>query len=1436
MLRSTFGLLVAVISSAYALIKPGEGLDTDPFMMQDDVYVYYMNRVFDVSQANGHPTFTSHYGWMRNYMTTISAKMLDENNQVVNALEYINNQTFAYVVDNKHATIQTMDLEGTSFVSEIDITFTLLGGNTRCDDIEVYYPTKTAYIVCWGVSSAPNPPGNIYLLSVDITNPNNKNTTVINQPVEQGFRAVHRLRIGLFPISQGSGSNDVYLLIWDQTPQGTVMVNSTWFIPFSNIQNGGLKQEPIVNVSAGFTGPVGINTMYDIFLFNNVLIISHNVAYNAPIALTGCLYTESNNSVYCDTTYSKTTSITQGYVGMTLGGLYISYDIQRNHYKSCSVGPNFFTNTWISTSCTDYFDMQPISDAFVVVVEDNYHAKLMTWVHPDGTYAGISVHSTELNKSWNEPDTLAILISNRLYVAYPSIIDIRRLEYDNLLVNSTSFPNQVTQLTITARDADNSMNVYSTFTIMTSMKDEIFYQEDKYLPEVDIYAGSTFYLPLAEDEYYGNNLMFTPRYDNFTGIIDGTVYTTFPINIIYTFKATGLPHFSEITFTNSHAVGKDLQNRIYLFHCASSSIDIFVCNEIYNLAVDDNDALQPTSLEVLGYVFSWTKDNVRSRVIMWNSESAETFTMSLPGAANDIHAVVVNNRLWIYASYQSLGIVYIYSWSPVAPKTFNTEGQFNVGNSYHGVYCPTDVFDTFNGTQGYVEVVSICNTTFPKDQRIFRYNATTRAMDGTHPIDLNITNPQVCAIGENYIIGSVEKDVLFGRSMKADESVFYYYLKEFNNFNQFVGLSCVEKSGVVVVNFKDQSNRLGYFTLWGNSIKQANKRIHSVMTNLASYTTSIQSFSVQGIVMHALFSPEGSLNYYMSLTTAPIIRMDVGYINQPQLTGLYSISMTNGGSSGASATSNATIRLMNTTINIDYNTKTPAPNDMNNFNIENYMNIHGHVFNATIADERIDKSTSVHLIQRFKKVYNFFPPIVDQVIFQHLEAHGAYMIALHTDRSYASFFTIFYNMTNQGVYQPRDGVLAFDFVPCTNNRALIAFGSTLNSGNKLNFILMQYGSLLTSFSLPVTTAIYTKLRFATIDGNDNYMLFAWNQVTGAVDVFTVKAAGLSISPIQVFTIPGVVDFDVTDPDAYINLFYVQDEANVLNVAAWQKSRTSGGPSMLNVVDVQGYHKYWLRTVSCVNHLPSSSACVINIIGSHFYELVIPNNQYVATQNNMIGKFGNFDGRYIYIDEQFIAMRAVTATQPHFYAFLAWKRPSMGGDGFLYYGKEIEGSDQPGLSIESAMTPFSLIQFNGNSVLFTGTHNPMEPLEFWQIGTFQLQASVTNGDDYTKIFLEVQGWISAVQSESIAQMTNQQKPTPPKPSSSNTWIYISLVIGGLILLAVLVFGIMFCKNNEKTDLYNNASVGYQTIGADPGRRVPSVNPNARPAATTGAEDV
>lgn len=1398
MIRSLGLLLTVMVAQTSAMVKKGIGLD-NPAVQDRDILVYHLDDVFDVTAAKGNVTFTTTAGYIRDYRSRVANMTLDQDQHLsVNAVDFIDNQTFAAVLDSTHMYIQTVNLEGNGFGSSLDYQYIKLGANMRCDDVEIYHPTKRAYVACWNIKEATEDPGSIYILEFDLTQTANATKPrVLTVPQTDLLDVQFRIRLGLWNLTSGS-TNQPYIILYDQAISASLQNFNKWFLIFDHLADGYINYRGIVSINDFYPN---LRTLYDIFYFNNQLLITGKFFTDTKISMIACTYNDAVINITCSDASKKTTAIDFGYVGMTTNNQWVSYDYNTQQMKTCPVGKSFQDPSWISSDCENYM-MPRFDDSFVQLVQDNWHGKMITWVYPDGMYDGITVWSRELQKSWKETQTYGILMDRHFYQVTTTEFIIRDFDYAFLVIEAEDLPEDgPNQVILTARDDESTVRLEMAIDHLPNAFAGISFDEYHHLPEVNMYGNTTFNIPIYESDFYGNNINFTTTVDgDAKGYVDATSYTTFPYKIIYDFtsaqgKSNAVTQFSEITFTTNYAVASDRYNQtLYLFNCGSTDIDSMRCVMQFSFNTPSAFTLRPIARELLGYVFSWMTDSSHTYVHMFGSSMTDSGTFRMDGVADDAHAVEVAGRVYLFVSFSANHTVYVKSWSPVNPINFVDEAPITAGTSNMPYFCPNDIFDTYRNSSGYLEIVSSCMFTDQPDQRIFRYTLPKLVMSGSHPINTQINLPQVCAINNSYIITSKAASMIEGRYQYQDDSRFYFNIHEFQPFVAIREVHCVADAEMVVAFTENANHRMNIYNLWGDSFKQGNKRVHSMVANLTAGIVRMNSYAIGVSVIHVLYDSNDNAIYYMTLAKEPIIQVKVRDIPQSPIVGMMNIKLSNGNGDSAVVYNNVTLRKMDTSLGMEKIGNKEYPKSTSNFSLEEYVNFKGHIFNATLKDERADKTDKVQLIQRAAMYTHYFATETSQTTFQHIEAHGDYTIALHKDGSNSGFFTIFRNNTIwKGILQPPVGIQAFDFGIVNDGRALLAFSTSVNSGSKLWLMLIRDNEKLFSTS---TEGNYTKLRFAAIDAQ-RQLLFGTNSDTLKMDVILVTVSNGLVTSELVNSYDGVTDFDVTDPGTSINLFYTTDEAITLSVKSWNKNSVKSGPKYEDDIQIQGANQYWLQSVSCVNEGDSSSACIVNTISSILFEIVVANNQ-ATGRFTKFDKFGNYDGKYLYIDEEFIAMRAVTSVAPRTYAFLLWKRPSKGGNGTLHAGIPIPGSARPGTDITSGFTPYTLIKaVGGKSMLFAGTHNPFEPLQFYEVGSFRI-VTEDSGQDLRKVYLNLNSFNGVQWSAgTIADLTNDTR------TGLSWWPF---VVGPLLLIIIVAVIYYAYTRSKKVDpVYEKSAV-------------------------------
>ena len=363
--------------------------------------------------------------------------------------------------------IQTVALEGNSFSHTLEFSYFRFGPTVRCDDIEVYQPTQKVYVACWGMTAPEQDAGIITILEINLRNSSDYREINLNQT--EARRVQFRMRIGLYNLTQASGSSEPYLVLYDQGISSTEQFFNKWLRVLDNINNGFAKDAGYVDIGAGFPGS---RTLHDIFGFNGYLLMTTSILGEATISMTQCAFNEGPMTVTCNNVTRKRTNIDYGYVGLTTNNQFVTYEYITNTLKTCYVTNNFNDPAWISSDCEVHTSMPRFDDCFIQLVEDNWHAKMITWVYPDGSYAGISAWSRELGRSFKEENVTGALINRHFYEVTTKEFLIRDWNYDALILKGSELPERgENPVVVTAKDDDNTATAQMIGTSMENAYD-----------------------------------------------------------------------------------------------------------------------------------------------------------------------------------------------------------------------------------------------------------------------------------------------------------------------------------------------------------------------------------------------------------------------------------------------------------------------------------------------------------------------------------------------------------------------------------------------------------------------------------------------------------------------------------------------------------------------------------------------------------------------------------------------------------------------------------------------------------------------------------------------------------------------------------------------------------------------------------------------------
>lgn len=1402
-------------------------------MLYKDVYTYYMNDIFDTKDSKGTIYYNSTHGQVISPLNVLTEKKLEAGHKEVASVEYINSQTFAAIIDNNNFYIQTVDLEGLTFLKTGHYVYTKLAADIRCDDIEVYYPTNKMYATC---ESKKNPESPLSVIQMDLET--GKVDKVIEVPQTAQSAVKTRSRFLFAKLPQGpQKTNKTFLIISDQAASSAGNP-VTFFHVLSGVDTGALAFYATIDVK---TAIPTLKSIQNVFLFDTYILLAVTTTKNDNQKMYGCSMDNDGKNVtfVCAESIRKESSVTSGYIGLTIHKNYTEYDAVNKNLKICPVGRDFASKNWIDyNNCKKYTNLQGPSSENVNVqlVEDNSYNFMVNWINQEGAYQGVTFGSYEMNKIWYEDKTAGTIINRQFIQVIPTAFQIRRLVPEYILLNgsndlSTGF--NAIQVGVRDDDADRSVAVQFGVNLQKDPRNFFKWGQSYRLPEVDVYEGTKIYYPLSENDFKGNDVKFEAKAtpDSLQNSIKFKTYTTYELNINFIMKDGDSNNFKRVAFSPNFAIGQDDINGLIYMACGRSenTIKESACTELYTVnPTGGSPMLEKWTKEILGFTLAWASEQKVSYLYFFGPYRA--FSFAVPFKAADIHAVKKDAQILIFATNADDNTISQYIWDPETPnswKEFKTITKQDIGVDF---FCPRDVYDTLEGDEGYVEILSVCKGSPLSDQHIYKLSFPELKLQTKIPIDLDVIDPQVCAVNNTYVITSPNMNVIFGRPQSNDQARFFFYLEEYiSDIKNIIDFNCAAESGMVTIFFQDSKNNVFMANLYADSLHHGSKRIHSIVSTLPTDTKKIETSSNKDYMVHTVYTSEKHPRYYISLAKAPNLEVTVDNIqdDQTELSGELTLTLKTSDKNSVSTKDSINLRKIDSQVTINLLGNEAQPSE--DFSLEEYISIEGNVFNATLNDQRPNKLNKIELKQRATDIFTWEPMETDQVVYDHMEAMGGYTVLLNNNNLNSGFFVIFTeNHEYAGTLTPGGGIQSFDVTTALKGSAILAYCSTPSSGLDLNFLYIEGNQRKYSVAFPFKKN-YMKIRFTTIDEQkEDYLLFLWDADTLTVDVMHVNLIEGTIFTETVDHVTNVREFDTDDSGDFIALYHLGIESETLGYTIWRKS----DPKNHRVADSQFKiqdNRFWLNSVACAHDQKTNgTVCIVNTIGTKMFEVVIKYNEKGEATPKLfqMEKYANYDGKYMYVQGNYVAIRSISSKAPRNYAFLLWERVSQGGNGKLYAGVPIQGKPTPGVNVNSGFTPFTMVRNEKDEVLLVaGTHDSFRPLIFYHIEPFRIMttnsaslqqnphrtrllADDTPDLDFDDVYITVNSYHSSSAPLTLGKITNSNhKKTEEEKEKSISWVvYALLVLVILLLVAVLVILIYRlrekAKSKEQVDLYED----------------------------------
>ena len=1390
----------------------------------EDTLQYNLTELFDFSQSKK---------WSCDVVTS-PASIFDQNTSIqtkdlsiyefvdiAETAEFISNTTFFAIYDDSHILIQNVNLDGESFGDLTVHTFGRPGVNAVCTDVVLNPTLNRAYITCHSAFTSKMDKY-IYVAEVDATT--GVEINLVTWPMDPQFPTAHRLRIGLYDLwpADSKGAVSTYVIVYDQGGASAYSSSNQWFYVLSGAQTGNLKPEGYASLN---TPDLAFKTMFDIYSFQNQLLVSGRDSSDKFLGFAYCYFTLGKTIAVNCTSFKQTSMLETlvGYVGIMNTGQYIEInnspsDPNQRSLLVCDIIDSFYSLNFIDKdSCRVSASYVLPADVYITKVEGNVHQVVTKYAHFDGTYAGYSSHNFDLNQEFADIDDSqapqAIPLGKTLVLIGKDSMRLTRQVKPYLFIRVDDAQDDSTSLIrVDCADEDGSVSNFVTVYKMSDMRKHVVGAPES-IPSLALYPGTDVTFQLDPHEVMGNDLkLFVDAESEVAGLTNFLVYDTESINVNFE-SASSSGRFSSLYFSGKYAIAKDaLTYKIIVFVCGFGDLRNLRCYERAAFGIGTRNAqLQEDIVEVFDYLFAWSTDQVagHTTVYIFDGEQAIN-TFSVDGVATDAMMVEIGNKAYLALAFQAQGRVKNFVLTQGDAHDLNPIEDIDQPLSSREFFCPKNIsfspLPTSDDT-GVIEILSVCPG---KDQRILRYKYPPQVVNkrlvlpliNTVPINFAYSDPLMCSMGTEFVVwANLNSKVYTLQSLNTvdDRNSWSFGVNDFD-LGTLTSFDCVQRAGI----FTTLSTRNGEKVLsvwWGNNQHQANHRLYNTLRSGLGQYKEIRSFELYKQVIHVAKGFDGGYDFFFTWSVGPVVDLNFLYgfpLGKTNLIFKYFNHMQGG---RLVYTKEVRIIAPRTDVSFAVTQKLTKP-QTGYLNIEDYISITGPVIHS-----RILGNESIQYKNRIYRVSEYHPTPEHVNTFQHVETYGDIVVGVHIAESNASTFTVFHDI-NQfvGLNYPSHGVNAFHFAPFQSDKSciLIVYSTAEPSGNSLQLVALKGADRISiTHSQDGLTLNYTKIRVVplTIPNTDSWRIFALNEADGHMSTFTAQMDGSKISLQFVDNHTDVSAFTWVSPknSNSIYIFYVPlSDKTAIQVVDYPKNATSGNfvarRDVLPATHLSQFQEsltpFQILSIECRDHDDSKFYCLVNSLSPFIQELIYDSTNFSVPEINNYYKVPGYQGKYMDANRNHFVLMAATSKPSFHVKYLVYKRGSP--DVF---------STQDG----DTFRPFTLGTCRHNNTHFQfSSAFPTVPIFFLAIGPIRID--LPDQFNLSTLSLDIESPVGG-QPDLLINLGSifEQAPLP-----SVKWWSIFLILAILVVAAV---AFIVLNSSPKTELTKEDIEAYNSLKAE-----------------------
>lgn len=1409
-------VLIGLIQQALATVRPRATARTSYTVGPKDKFSLYMNELFDLS-ASSNPYFRVQGSSARvvNFTTPFRNFSLEAFDiHTIHQIIDLGDGIVGILFNNKSALFLPFSKDGKYFGQPVLFTDSNIGVNTACDDMVLNTLAARVYISCHQIGATKQEPGSAYVYEVDYQTGERIQKITIDQ--SDGYFVESTSKLRLVDLVQGSGRTR-FLIFYSQALGGSLGLRSNFYFRYlTGVDSGNLSYNPAHVVDFQKTN-VNFKVFYDLFQYQNELILSGVPATADAIALTSCYFDAQSVQLLCRPAIHQT-SIKFGWVGLLNGNKYVEVDIANaNHTAICNARGEFEGPSWL-TNCYYNDTIAVYKDAFIRDVELDNSAVLVEFAYPDGSYLGYSVHLIRNKLNSLHQDLFGALSEDRLVFIDPNnkfqtsivwlVPDFAWIEAEKLVIGANS-------LTVTAFDDQTIGGLQATVAVnlQASYVGEVGPASTFTWPELDVLQGTYYNWPVDGVDFSGNALSYDMTFDSKTNLfMELHLYHTSKIDVSILSDDPMSQDLRNVVVGDGYVIGKDSRNNLNFASCQYPGIAHFVCTVTAQYPLSATALLYSKTNSVNGISFVWVTDSSKDYTSFFLFNGKDVGTYQLQGIyPTDADAFVGKEDT------RDVGfIAYGRNEGKAGGKVQQLEVlRFDLNNVHSiepfvtltsedtqdGYLCPTKV----NGNNfGFVAVTSVCPGEIFSDSRVvvFRFPGPVAIIEVPLPQNGSLVSPEACYFPGGLLISGTNpaqnKAVLYMTNpFIEDPSEEYFGLEEYGLLNN-VKVNCAEEQSLFSVTSNNADGTMNIGVFYSTSRGNAQKRAHSLLKN--QKVSRVTGFAMRHGMVHVTYDTNDYPLFWVSYLAGPIFYTDVSTSAKTQglsaaadtnMTGTVTVVAKNPNGVQFQTSKNFLLRSPDTAIRVTGESNNELARGK--FDLEKYLKIEGPVFSAQLSSvpgailhERI--ATFEQFNRSGGQVYDF------------ISQSGSRTYAVDVDQGYSEvdfFDDSRFVRTLHGLGSGAFSAFTTVLIDERKTIDLVAF-SMVEGGRSQIFIYVYQAGIRKSAKVSTGRGAATNLQGLFVFNNKVY-LFA--QTSFGVEFFVATiSTDLTTVTVQFINIfPGLTRASPVFSKAGVALFGFGFESN--DLIGYSISATD--PTVISdPVTIRSEHKFRLTAIACRAD-PAGFMCATNTLSSFISEVYITAAMQV-NQTYYHDKYGYYEGYEVGVCGNFIFMFGKTS-KPGVVAMaiLTWKTGRSGGTGKLFYGLQLPAPASQKVDIHY-QAPFALVpNFEGTPGdvwLMAGFLSTNNPISFYEVGTFKLEVTDSNAD-LSKLALAFSGL-----SSSSVKLSDFFKVSGV--SATKWWPFL------VILAALIILSIGWVTYNRiKSEKNNNKEQAYNTVDSE-----------------------